>query len=389
MTGRQERHAAIATLGEGALSGLDVQDLFDQACRIAADTLCADYAEVLEALPGGEMLRRVGVGGGEICPGITTRIGGAESEAGHAVLSREPIVSEDFHDAAHFAVSARLRAHGVASGVTVALGDPDYAFGTFGVYTARPRSFREDDVHFLKSVVHVLASALFRKRAEEERMSLLGRLFAAQDDERRRIACELHDETGQALAGMLIGLQAVQAATTLAEAKAGVRRLRKIAARAVTDVGRLARGLHPGVLEELGLLAAIRQHAAEHWRSHGLEVRVVASADRPRRRLPRNTELALYRVVQEALTNASMHGRAKHVDVVIRESEAEIELIVRDDGSGFDRHALGESAARGRLGLVGMKERIALLRGRLSIDSRPGAGTTIAARVPRPDAEGP
>jgi PAS domain S-box-containing protein len=385
LTARNEQQAAVARLGQAALTGLDVQELFDHAARTAADTLGAEYSQILELLPGGqEMLLRAGVGWGDGGRLGTTRVqAGLGSQACYILSSGEPLVTEDLLSETRFTASPLLRDHRVASGVSVAIGGSQQAFGVLGVHTTRPRAFSKDDVHFLQGVAHVLASALLHKRAEEERTSLLRRLISAQDDERRRTARELHDEAGQALTGVLVGLRRVQAATTLAKAKAGARGLRKITSRAVTDVGRLARGLHPSVLDDMGLVAAVRRYVAEYTRLHGLKVTVNADARVLSQRLPSALEVTLYRVVQEALTNVARHAHAKCIEIVICDGETAVDLIVRDDGSGFDPNSLVGSAARGRLGLIGMRERIALLGGSMSLDSCPGAGTTVAVRVPR------
>jgi len=391
LTARNEQQAAVARLGQDALTRLDVQELFDHAARTAADTLRAEYSQILELLPGGqEMLLRAGVGwGGDGLVGTTRVPVGLGSHAGYTLVSGEPVVTEDLPSEGRFAASPLLRDHGVASGICVPIGGPRQAFGVLGVHTTRSRAFSEDDVHFLQGVAHVLASALLDQRAEEERTSLLRRLISAQDDERRRTARELHDEAGQALTGVLVGLRRVQAAATLAKAKAGASGLREITSRAVTDVGRLARGLHPSVLDDMGLVAAVRRYVAEYTRLHEVKVTVDADARVLSQRLPSAVEVTLYRVVQEALTNVARHAHAKSIEIVIRDGETAVDLIVRDDGSGFDPNALARSAARGRLGLIGMRERIALLGGSISIDSRPGAGTTVAVGIPRNGGEGP
>ena len=391
LAARNEQQAAVARLGQDALTRLDVQELFDHAARTAAETLGAEYSQILELLPGGqEMLLRAGVGWGDGGLVGTTRVPvGLGSQAGYTLVSGEPVITEDLLSEARFTASPLLRDHRVASGVTVVIGGPQQAFGVLGVHTTRPRAFSEDDVHFLQGVAHVLASALLHKRAEEERTSLLRRLISAQDDERRRTARELHDEAGQALTGVLVGLRRVQAATTLAKAKAGARGLREITSRAVTDVGRLARGLHPSVLDDMGLVAGVRRYVAEYTRLHGTKVTVNADARVLSQRLPSALEVTLYRVVQEALTNVSRHAHAKCIEIIIRDGETALDLIVRDDGSGFDPKSLVRSAAGGRLGLIGMRERIALLGGSMSLDSRPGAGTTVAVRVPRHGGKGP
>jgi signal transduction histidine kinase len=157
------------------------------------------------------------------------------------------------------------------------------------------------------------------------------------------------------------------------------RRLREVAAHTVDDVGRLARGLHPAVLDDKGLVAAMRRHVSDFAKSFGVvvDVRVHGSVAR---RLSPLVQSTMYRILQEALTNVARHARAHMVGVVLTHKDAMLELAIRDDGVGFDpAAALSEASG---LGLHGMQERVALLGGSVQIESRAGHGTTIRARIP-------
>lgn len=377
--GRQQ--AAVARLGQQALRVLDVQAILDVAAEAVADTLDAEYSEVLEVLPDSEqMLLRAGVGWPSGYVGSVKVPVGSGSHVGYALCSERAVVVEDFGRETRFEAAAHLRDHGALSGMAVGIGGPELPFGVLAVHARRRRVFSEDDVHFLEAVARVLASTILRARAEDERTSLLRRMISAQDDERRRTARELHDEAGQSLTGVLVGLRLVEQATTLADANAGARRLREIASLAITDIGRLARGLHPSVLDDMGLVAVVRRYAREYARLHGVAVSVNASDHL--RRLPGDCELTLYRVVQEALTNAARHAHATSIEITIEEDGANAELRVRDDGAGFDVNAMLRGGSRHRLGLVGLRERVALLGGSVFIESRPGRGTIVRVRVP-------
>jgi PAS domain S-box-containing protein len=221
-----------------------------------------------------------------------------------------------------------------------------------------------------------------RRRAAERRTRLLEQLISAQEDEQRRIARELHDETGQSLTSLLVGLRAVEDAPSLDQALARVAELRSIAARALDEVRRLAWGLRPVALDELGLVAALEQHAAEYARSWAVGVDVQArglDGDR----LPPPVETALYRIIQESLANAARHAGARKVSVVVQRHAASVQAIVADDGCGFDPQAVGEpDGSRARLGLHGMRERAILLNGSVTVESSPGEGTTVYAWIP-------
>jgi signal transduction histidine kinase len=218
-----------------------------------------------------------------------------------------------------------------------------------------------------------------RKRAESTRLGLLKRLLSAEDQERRRIARELHDETGQSLTTLLVGLRAIADTTGLADVRSMAQRLREVAAHTVDDVGRLARGLHPAVLDDKGLVAAIRRHASDFAKAFGvvIDIRLPGSVAR---RLSPLVQSTTYRILQEALTNVARHAEARAVAVVLKHEKTVLELVIQDDGIGFDpAAALSEASG---LGLHGMQERVALLGGSVEIESRRGHGTTIRARIP-------
>jgi len=224
-------------------------------------------------------------------------------------------------------------------------------------------------------VVGVIRDITERERQEDLRNRLIEQVMTAQDDERRRIARELHDETGQSLTALLVGLRTIEGAKSTEQAVELAQRLRETTAQTLIDVGRLWRGLHPGVLDDLGLSAAVTRHAEEFAQTHKLVVNVQAEgldADG----LSPLLRATVYRVLQEALTNVARHARATRVHIRLRRGANAVELRVQDDGAGFTP---GKS---GRLGLRGMRERAALLGGSVEVGSEPGVGTTITARIP-------
>jgi len=218
-----------------------------------------------------------------------------------------------------------------------------------------------------------------RKRAEATRLELMQRVISAEDDERRRLARELHDETGQSLTTLLVGLRSIADITELTKARMVAKRLREVAAHTVDDVGRLARGLHPAVLDDKGLVAAMRRHVSDFAKAMGVVVDLRVKSSIPRRLAPL-VESTMYRILQESLTNVARHAQARVVGVVLKHENTVLELVIRDDGVGFDpAAALSEASG---LGLHGMQERVALLGGSVQIASRRGHGTSIRARIP-------
>jgi PAS domain S-box-containing protein len=229
----------------------------------------------------------------------------------------------------------------------------------------------------VSGVIGVVVDATERKQQEELRTRLIEQVMTAQDEERGRIARELHDETGQALTALLVGLRTIEGARTMAEAVDLAHRLREVAARTLRDVGRLARGLHPSVLDDLGLSVAVTRHVQEFAQMHGIaeETRIEGlEVDLPSPLV----QSTVYRVLQEALTNVAKHAGARRVRVHLVRDGTTVELRVQDDGNGFEPGAV----ARRGLGLQGMQERATLLGGAVQIASARGQGTTITARFP-------
>jgi signal transduction histidine kinase len=225
---------------------------------------------------------------------------------------------------------------------------------------------------------------LYRELAEHDRSrgELLRKVISAQEDERRRIARELHDETSQSLAAVAIALET---AATLAsgDVRRRLEDAKSIAGRALEELHRLLFDLRPSVLDDLGLASAVRWYAERHLEPLGIAVRCEFSGLEDR--LPPEIETTLFRVVQEALTNVEKHSSAETVLVQCAAREREVTVEIEDDGKGFDPAAIGPSATGTGLGLTGMRERVSLLGGRLTIDSSPGEGTRIVVAVPRPE----
>jgi signal transduction histidine kinase len=205
----------------------------------------------------------------------------------------------------------------------------------------------------------------------------LRRAVAAQEAERRRLARELHDETGQALTSILLGLAAVEQASSADEARAAVAQLRELVVETLQDVRRLAVELRPKALDDFGLEPAVRRLGQSVGEASGLDVQVEARLGASR--LSAEVETAVYRLVQEALTNVVKHADARSVSIVLTRKNGVVSGVIEDDGSGFDPSHAGD-----RLGLVGMRERVELLDGTLRVDSTPGAGTALVFELPAP-----
>ena len=249
-----------------------------------------------------------------------------------------------------------------------------------GVVTAQDKlggdpRFSDDDLRIAEVFAQraTVAVDLSRRVAREQ----LQRVVTAQEAERRRLARELHDETGQALTSILLGLKPVEDARDPDELRRAVGEVRELVRSTLQDVRQLAVDLRPTALDDFGLVPALERLVSTFTEQTGIAVDFEALLPE---RVPPEIETALYRIVQESLTNVVKHARAGRVSIVLRRRENGVSVVVEDDGVGFDP----AGARDGGLGLVGMRERVALLGGRFDIESRPGAGTTFLAEVPVP-----
>jgi signal transduction histidine kinase len=224
---------------------------------------------------------------------------------------------------------------------------------------------------------------LYRQLQEREqwREELLRKVISAQEDERKRLARELHDETSQTMSALAMKIETALAAWPGEASRDRLVEARALTVRTLEELHRLIFDLRPSVLDDLGLLSAIRWYAERHLASRGISVRCEFSGIEAR--LTPELETALFRVSQEAITNIAKHSRAETVLIQVTERDDEISIEIEDDGEGFDPSSLPPPAARERgLGLLGMRERVELFGGTIEIDSAPGRGTRIAVSAP-------
>jgi len=204
----------------------------------------------------------------------------------------------------------------------------------------------------------------------------LRRVVSGQELERRRLARELHDETGQALTSILLGLRAVEEAGNPHEMRTAASHLRELVVGTLQDVRRLAVQLRPKALDDFGLVAAVERLVQTF--SEATAIRVDLEAQLGDERLPAEVETTLYRIVQEALTNIVKHSGALRVSILLVRSSGSATVVIEDDGQGFDPAELREDG----MGIIGMRERVELHEGRLTVESTPGSGATLVAEVP-------
>jgi PAS domain S-box-containing protein len=233
------------------------------------------------------------------------------------------------------------------------------------------------------AIVQDITAKLLREesqRREEMQRLLLERILKAQEEERQRISRELHDEAGQLMTSLLVGLRSLGDARQLKDAKNQAKELRKITSKAIEEVGRLARGLHSSVLDQFGLKEAIEKVAAEHSLLHHVPVDM-DFGETPFSELDAQLQIGIYRIIQEALTNVARHSHATSVSVRFEWRDPLLKVLVRDNGRGFRSRNLSELPSK-HLGIEGMRQRAIILGGALDIKSEPNRGTMIEVRLP-------
>lgn len=314
-------------------------------------------------------------------------IAGKVAQSGRAVLL-EDISSEP--DAARVDL---ISSEGLRAFLSVPLRAKDNVLGVMNVASYVPHRFTKEDVHLLHSIGDQLGTAIEqailneRLRKARERLRKLARQnLVAEEEERRRIARELHDETSQSLSGIALQLEALiemsaKSGNQDPQLIAGLKKVQSLTVHVHKEVSRVISNLHPTVLDTLGLVAAARQHAKNSLQP--LNINVTVEAKGTEMRFLPDVEAALFRVVQGTIGNIVKHSKAKNASIVLVYQPGEFSLSISDDGQGFDVSKITdvEESGRGR-GLFSMRERIGFLGGTSGVESKIGAGTTVWAKIP-------
>jgi len=248
-----------------------------------------------------------------------------------------------------------------------------------GAYKQKERRWGSDEIGHLGQAFDEMSREISQK--EEMRNQLLAQVLRAQEDERKRIARELHDDTSQSLTSLMVELKAAENARTVEDIRPRLAELRSLAHQTLDVVHNMAMELRPNALDDLGLVAAMHKYAADFESKNGIRVDLQVSQT-ARRRFSSDMETAAYRIVQEAMSNSVRHARARNVSIVVEFQDDTFSLIVEDDGVGFDLEEASRRSPEHRLGLFGMYERASLVGGRLAIESKPGQGTGVFLEVP-------
>jgi signal transduction histidine kinase len=248
-----------------------------------------------------------------------------------------------------------------------------------GSYRNIERRWGNDEIGSLGKAFDEMSREIRQK--EIMRTQLLAQVLSAQEDERKRIARELHDDTSQSLTSLMVELKAAEKARDIGEIKPRLNELRNLAYQTLQGVHNMSVELRPNALDDLGLVAAIKKYATDFEAKNGVSVDLQVGQAATRRFSP-EIETAAYRIAQEALANVVRHSGAKHVSIVVDFQESRFKLIIEDDGKGFSLDEALKKSPEHRLGLFGMYERASLIGGTLTIESQPGQGTSVFLEVP-------
>jgi len=372
-TGWSKQLESLNEVGNALATETDLDRLLDLVARRLRELLDARLVTVL--LPSGDdQLRFAAVAGdrGELTGATMTR---STSKSGRVLERRQSERVDsvlDDPDVDHEA----MRLIGASTGLWVPLLVRGRAIGVLAAHDKLGADVRFTDTDLRLAETFAARAALAVDLSERIARDSLRRVVEGQELERRRLARELHDETGQALTSILLGLKALEERSKDPASRAATEELRELVVSTLRDVRRLAVELRPSALDDFGLVAALERLAESFAEQTGISVDFqTALADE---RLPEEVETALYRIVQESLTNVVKHAQARRVSILLARKDGAVKAVVEDDGQGFDP---AEQTDDG-YGLMGMRERLALLGGRLEVESGHDGGTTIAAEVP-------
>jgi signal transduction histidine kinase len=271
--------------------------------------------------------------------------------------------------------------------ITIPLVAREQQLGVINLLCEKDYSISDEDMELLSSigsqVSEIVSNAwLHLKLVEKEaaRQVLLRSLVEAQEEERKRLARELHDGAGQTLTSLLVRLKTLEKKTESPLLQKDLQTMQNLVSDTIEQVRALAHELRPAALEEFGLSLALESLVKEVSQQDGLEA--VCRCDTESRGIPNEIEAVMYRIAQEGVTNILRHAQATHMSLFIKCFPQVITMVIEDDGVGFDPEKLGSDQGKRHLGLISMRERAEILGGSLDILTAPGKGTTIQVQIP-------
>jgi len=366
LTVRNRQQEALADIGQHALEGRDLEQLFKDAVSLIPQILDVEFCELLELQPDGKaLLLRAGSGWK---PGFVQNCtvgAGLESQAGYTLESNSPVFVDDFAGETRFQIPTLLQEHGVASGLTVVIAGRGGPFGVLGAHSKRPQKHSIVDVHFVQSVATMLAAAIERHELEDE-------LLHISDEEQRRIGRDLHDGLCQHLAGIEFRTEALaRDLENNPEICDEVTKIGTLIRSGTRQARMLSRGLTPVEVEANGLMSALNELAASSAQLFPVECHFLC--DEPVLLADHVAATHLYRIAQEAISNAVRHARAKVIDISLQIHGDDTVLMITNDGLSLPT----EPVRPGGMGLRIMRYRAEMIGATLRISSTAEGKTAV------------
>ncbi|ACN14537.1 sensory box histidine kinase/response regulator [Desulforapulum autotrophicum HRM2] len=388
----ESQQQVVTELGQLSLTGIKFTSLLNEALAKVLDTLRLETGEVLEWLPDcGQFLIRAAQGWKKGMVGRKRIMGGTASQSGFTLISGGPVLVADLQTETRFkSPLPELSNRCVVSGVSVLIGKSDKAFGVLGVHSPKKRKFKKNDIIFLQSVAHILASAVKQETARtvlknsEKRLQFLSsHLLTAQEEERKKIAYMLHDDLGQSLTLLKLQIRAIEMKIEKdgKGAKADCCLAMKNISKTIENVREISHSLTPSILKDLGLSAAL--HSLFEYFGRYFNVHRHLDMTDMDNQLTQQSKILVYRIFQEAFTNIVRHAKADQIRVCVDRYNNRYRFDIQDNGIGFDLNGLqGNSLKDSGMGLTTMNERVRMLGGQLRIENRMCGGTRLWFEIP-------
>jgi signal transduction histidine kinase len=382
---QQSASDALLNILDAELSAINLTALLERVLVVSAGIFGAQLGVMLLVDPDSHQLHVKSTTGLAPDFGQGISIASGQGFTGHIFESGEPDMLADLTKSSGLLNKELMERARALWGVPLKV--TERVIGVMILGFQKPYEWLPSELELLRAVAERSAMAIDRARMTDELrereiciVELSGHLLRAEEEERKRISRELHDETGQALMVIRLYLGMLGSAVqSNEEAKAKVGELLGVVDRAIEGIRRIMGRLSPLVLEELGLISAIRKEAKDLRKTAGVRARVTISENFGR--LDSVIETAIYRVVQESLHNVAKHAKASNVEIAMERCGEVLTLTIQDDGTGIRRAA---NPSRTSFGMTGMQERITTLGGQMKVESREGEGTKISISVPLP-----
>jgi signal transduction histidine kinase len=391
ITQRNEELVTLNLIAAAVSQSLELQKVLEDALDKVLETMKLSHGEILLFdAEFGSIVPRIYRGVSSQFALAIQAFSVGEGIPGRVAQLEEPVLIED--DLSYdpcFLRRSLAATEGLRSMISVPLRSKNKVVGVLDLFSPNVLSLMPEQLRLLVAIGDQIGVAVENARLLEElkakermRLQLLEKVITAQEDERKRVARELHDETSQALTSLIVGMKVLESVADMPEVKEKAAELRALGGEILRDVHDLAFQLRPSVLDHLGMVAAVQRLSEDYAQKVGLHIDLEVFGFEGRR-LPPATETTFYRLVQEALTNVAKHAEAKNVSVILKHEGPSVQAIVEDDGKGFNvAEVMGYAAKEKKLGLYGMEERAALVGGKLTIESTLGKGTTVFVDIP-------